>query len=178
MSAESEDDRFMELLSPDPVLAAAAYQKLRNRLLFYFRQNGSPDAADAADEVICRVVRRIHEGVVISPGLTGYCYGVACMVLKEQRGKIGRQHPSLEETGEPPPRQQAGLSKLENSLYLNEGLNSIPADDRVLWMEYHQGDRNALAGNLNMSPNALRIKISRIKAQLRKFMSPGFRKKE
>jgi DNA-directed RNA polymerase specialized sigma24 family protein len=171
MPPSPEYDRFLELLGSDRMAAASAYARLRARMLFYFRQNGSRDAGDAADEVICRVVRRVREGVEIRPSLNSFCYGVASKVLMEERGKIGRRHPSLEETGEPAPHMRSGLTPLETSIYVNEGLESLSAEDRAIWLEYHQGDRNGLAENLNITLNALRIKISRIKVQLRGKMS-------
>jgi DNA-directed RNA polymerase specialized sigma24 family protein len=165
-----DNDKLLRLLDEDLDKANAAYTKLRKKLMFYFRQNGSRDAGNAADEVICRVVRRVAEGIEIHPNVNAFCYGVANLVLMEERGKTKRQHFSIEDTGEPAPETSRGLTKLENSIFVREGLAAIPAEDRRIWLEYHQDDRVALAQRLHLTPNAMRIKISRIRSKLREIL--------
>src|SRR5882724_3646899 len=93
-------DPFLSLLGPEP---DAEYLRLRKRLLFYFSHSGAKDAANSADEVISRALRRVREGVEINPNLSSFCYGIARLVVMEERNKGSRDDVSIEDEAVPIP---------------------------------------------------------------------------
>jgi hypothetical protein len=137
------------------------YRKIRERLITFFRVHRRPDPETHADEVVCRVVRRLREGASIAPSLSAFCLGVARNVLRE-----GFKEKTTEELSQDPPDERGGdfahLSRVEQMLLLNECLHSLAPEERRLLLEYHLGNRQLLAKRRQQSPNALRIQVHRL----------------
>jgi DNA-directed RNA polymerase specialized sigma24 family protein len=167
-------EALLQALAPDRERAGERYEAMRDRLLRFFNWRGVADAEDLADETFDRVSRRLGEGEHIrAPDLAPYVLGVARNVLREAwerdrrrwapadaagRGKAGARLPETE-----PPALECLLRCLQR----------LPAETRELVLLYYDEDgsrqvehRRRIAGRLGVGPNALRIRLHRLRARL------------
>ena len=140
---------------------AEQYAELRRRLIYVFRRNRCSDPEMLADVTLCRVMHKLLEGVVIEGSLEGYCRGVARHVLQEhwrqpEWVEIPPARPASSEPG------FAQLNSVEKGILLEQCMRAVSAGDLGVWRRYHLEDRHALARELEISDNALRIKVHRI----------------
>ncbi len=163
-------DKLLEWLHPDRKRAAEQYENIRTRLmrLFAWRGAQSPDAC--VDETIDRVARRIAEGAVAEmPDPIRYFASVAwnvCSEVRRRERRIGTKEFVLPAPGD---------GQSEERLYhcMERCLNQLPAAERLLMIDYHTGEwrvrlaqRERLVRDLGISPNALRLRCSRIRSKL------------
>lgn len=169
-------DRLLALLDPLRERAGERYEAIRARLLRFFSSRKSPGAEELADETIDRVCHKLGQGEVIrSPDLGRYFLGVARNVAREawdleQKRRAGGL-PS-----EPTPSTQAGEAGAEEAALacLDRCLQLLPPESRDLVLRYYDnlpGERKAavrrdLGRRLGLAPNALRIRMHRLRAQL------------
>lgn len=167
-------ERFLELLDPDPAKAARRYQQLRRRLTRLFEWRGARFPEDLTDETISRVARKIEEGVEIrADDPFRYCCGVAHLVFKEVLRERKRDRQLLD-PGNWAPFQAAEDEPDDHRMAtLQECLDRLPTEHRDLILEYHEGERRerienrrALARELDIPLNALRIRVHRIRTKL------------
>jgi RNA polymerase sigma factor (sigma-70 family) len=163
-------DRLLESLGDDRSRAGDAYQQLRAALVKFFESRGAASAEDAADEVFNRIARRLEAGEQIVD-MRSYAYGVARRVLLE----AARDRPAnLVDVEASPAEIPAPAGENNQSLdCLEECVESLPADDRQLILDYHREQgaaritrRQALAERLRIPLNALRIRAHRIRGRL------------
>jgi len=169
-------EKLLAALSANREAAGEQYQIVRLKLVKYFELRMSSNPDDLADETIDRVARRLAGGERIeAPEVMRYVYGVARNVLLEswkneqRQKKIAYSTPANDETDQ----ENAGL-QLD---CFQECLGRISQENRDLLLRYyrHTGrakidDRLALARELNIPANALRIRIHRIKSELQSCM--------
>ncbi len=165
MADGDDKSRFLALLDPDVLKAEEKYRILRAKLIFFFESRNACDPENLADEVLLRALRRLSQGVEAYSGLNAYCYGVAKNVLSESR-RLPREVELPDEIASNVTRHPAKLSTTEQKLLLGELLRNISPKDRDLLTRYYEDDRLALAGNLGMTANALRIVVHRIHKRL------------
>jgi DNA-directed RNA polymerase specialized sigma24 family protein len=166
-----EFEALLAELDPDRERAGERYEVLRRKLVRLFEWRGCDAPEELTDETFNRVARRLKEGIELrSSGTHGYFYGVAHLVFKEMLRKAMRQRRALESSGWPPP---AGLPEADDPHLecLLRCLDRLPAEQRDLVLRYHQGerhirDRQALAGELGIPLNALRIRVHRLRRRL------------
>ena len=169
-------ERFLCWLGPDPESAGRKYELIRGRLIMMFRARRCVFAEDLADTTFERVARKLAD---ISNEFTGdparYFYGVAKKVYLEYQKEIMAK------------RKKAGYSlpqgdedeDLERMLkQLDEALNALPKSDRELILTYYTGtgknkikQRQELAKQSGLGPNALRIRVFRIRREIKNQMS-------
>ena len=171
------EDNFGALLNwldPDPESAGRKYEEIRHSLILIFEWRGYCDAEDLADETITRVMNKVPE---IVKGYTGdpalYFYAVAKRlsfeVVRRHQAKIEIEN--LEKLPEPavnnePRRREAHYECLDVCL------SKLSVADRELILLYYQQEqpkidyRRELAQKYGLAPNALRVKIHRIRATL------------
>ena len=169
-------ERFLCWLGPDPESAGRKYELIRGRLIMMFRARRCVFAEDLADTTFERVARKLAD---ISNEFTGdparYFYGVAKKVYLEYQKEIMAK------------RKKAGCSlpqgdedeDLERMLkQLDEALNALPKFDRELVLTYYTGtgknkikQRQELAKQSGLGPNALRIRVFRIRREIKNQMS-------
>jgi DNA-directed RNA polymerase specialized sigma24 family protein len=155
---------FLTLLDADPAEAEQKYRTLRSKLVFYFRHNGCSDPEELADETIQRAMNRLASGVEAYSGVSAYCFGVARFVLQEDRRlPRGQELPAELPNPHPAPRE---LNRSEQALLVKQSLQKLPASDRELFTKYYLDDREELARSENMTANALRIRVFRIRQRL------------
>jgi DNA-directed RNA polymerase specialized sigma24 family protein len=168
-----EQFAFNELLSwldPDPEAAGRRYELIRHKLITLFTCRGCMFPDELADETINRVTRKMPQ---IKPRYVGsparYFYGVAKKVYQEylRREHVQKLLPisfdkeDLEDLFRP---LDYALSKLEQA-------------DRELVLSYYQEDghtkiehRKALAKQMGLNRNTLRLRIYRIKSEIRSYL--------
>jgi DNA-directed RNA polymerase specialized sigma24 family protein len=158
---------LLAVLDPDPESAGRAYELLRKKLVVFFRTRCSFEPEALADEVLDRVARRLAEGEPVRD-LSSYCRGVALNVSREAR----RGKPLASLAGVDPP---APVASEEEPLDepLRQCLAELGPGDRELVIRYYEGDgrrrienRERLAVARGLSPNALRIRVHRLRSDL------------
>jgi DNA-directed RNA polymerase specialized sigma24 family protein len=168
-------DALLAQLDPDRERAGELYEIIRHRLVRLFEWRGCASPEDLVDETFNRVARRLAEGVKLhSPNSNSYGYfcGVAHLVYKEVLRRAAREHRVLESGDWPPPSSLADDEPPDQRLEcLRHCLQQLPADQRVLVLRYHQGENNirnrqALADQMGIPMNALRIRVHRVRRKL------------
>jgi DNA-directed RNA polymerase specialized sigma24 family protein len=159
---------LLRRLSPDSDADAGdEYLRLRRRLMALFRARMIRDAEDLADETLDRVSRRLVEGEDVLD-LLRYCRAVAMHVAQEHWRT--QQKYALASTV--PAEDLSEAERLDGCL--DRCLGRMPPDARRLLLDYHGAEganqlskRAELAIRLRISPNALRIRVHRLREVLR-----------
>jgi DNA-directed RNA polymerase specialized sigma24 family protein len=171
-------EALLAQLDPDRERAGERYEAIRRKLVRLFEWRGCDAAEDLTDETFNRVARKLAEGIELrSSDPYGYFCGVAHLVYKEVLRRCSRERRALEGGDWPPPAYsfEAEAPYLER---LRRCLDRLPRDQRDLVLRYHQGgshirNRQALAGELGIPLNALRIRIHRIRRKLEACLHDG-----
>lgn len=168
MSAEPAPESLLTFLDADPGRAEERYRRLRDKLIKFFEWNGCHQAEDLADETVFRVMRRLSEGVSIrrldEPYL--FFHGVAVHVLAEWRRRKERSEQPLEGLRDRADRAwRASSTALAECV--RESLKRLTSEALEVLESYYLDDHRVdLASRLDLSPNALRIRVHRIKIRL------------
>ena len=160
-------DALLDWLDPDREQAGIKYEQIRSRLIKIFTGRGCVDPEELADETINRVTSKLNE---IQNEFTGdrarYFFGVANKVYMEY---LRRKPPQLPPQMPPDP----GRTELEHRC-LERCIGRLSSEDRDLFVRDYgtkgqaQADRRkALADELGISLNALRIRVYRIRTALK-----------
>jgi len=160
-------DKLLLWLDSDRDAAGRKYERIRYKLIKIFSCRGCCEAEDLADKCVDRVTSKIdwlmqnYEG---NPAL--YFYAVA--------KKIYLEHIKPKKLPDPSPPNPDSDELEQVCGYLEDCLRKLPAADSDLALRYHQGEkqekirnRKALANELKISRNALRIKVWHIHASLK-----------
>lgn len=172
-------DALLQRLAPERELAGKRYEQLRGRLRSLFEYRGCEHAEELADETLDRAARRLQE---MGDEFSGndparFVYGVAWNVARESFRR--RSLLPLPERWEahragPPPAEPAEEDAEREHACLERCLEIFSAAERSLVLGYFEGEKSArierrlaLAQELGISLNALRLKIHRLTARLR-----------
>jgi DNA-directed RNA polymerase specialized sigma24 family protein len=161
-------EALLLLLGPDRESAGRQYEHLRRGLVAFFARRRDGDPEEVADETLDRLVRCISDAQPIED-VTRFAYGIARRVLLERHRRHCRRERLL--------RHYHRLSERAPSQEPEDGLECVrrcaarlPAGDRELILAYYQSggrelqhDRKALADRFSLSPNALRLRVYRIR---------------
>ena len=161
------------LVVEDPTSPGAAYQRLHARLVSYFATKGAADPGALADLTFDRLALKLVRAPIVVHKPASYLVAMARLVWLEQVKVEVVQRQKLcdyeavwadDETGECD-RRAAVLARC---------LDELSSDDRTLLLAYYQstGDariagRHALTQRLGVSCTALRMRVSRLRAQVR-----------
>jgi RNA polymerase sigma factor (sigma-70 family) len=167
---------LLDRLGPDRDLAGERYVELARRLRTIFRYRRCPHVDELVDETLDRAGRRLLE---LGDRYDGsdparYVFGVAWNVARESfRRRSPEPLPEEREIPDPGPDDAEETEELKNAC-LDRCLDRLPEDDRRLALTYYQEEkgarirrRAALARELGVSLNALRLKLHRITRRLR-----------
>lgn len=175
---------LLENLHPDRERAGTEYERIRQKLLKFFKWRGCSDPEEYADRTIDRVARRIMEGAELRVrDAYLFFHGVALNVLKEHwrgpapdSGTLDDLPPSLSPADDPAEirEREERRQDQERQLECLDGcLQTLPAESRELVKKYHQSEgrakiegRKELAALLKIPLNALRIRVFRIRTEL------------
>jgi RNA polymerase sigma factor (sigma-70 family) len=164
--SQEQFDALLNWLAPEREQAGQKYEEIRTRLIKIFTCRGCYEPEDLADETINRVISRLHE---IRDQFKGDCskyfYGVANKVHLEYLRRKHRQPIDVPETDTV--RIEVEYKCLEDCL------ERLSTENRNLVLQYYQlegkariDQRKALAKELGIKLNALRIRAHRIRATL------------
>lgn len=148
--------------------AGERYEEIRRRIIQILARRGCREAEDIADEAITRVCKKVK---VIMPTYSGdpalYFYGVANRVYLETLKKTPVRMPP------PPPEVSEDVEQRHNCL--DYCLQQQTPANRGLILQYYEGDkrekrerRQRLADMLGIDMKILRVRVHRIKLNLRK----------
>ena len=171
-------ERLLQSLNPDRDKAGEEYDHIRQRLTRLFVWRGCVNADELADRTLDRVVRRLDEGAEIyASDPYSFCHGVALMVLREwwrekaRHGTAAADLTALTSQGDAPAETQEHVERRHTCL--ERCLEHMPSQSRELLRAYHgqQGSaiaaRRQLARALALPLNALRIRVHRLRTDLR-----------
>ncbi len=155
-------DGLLQALGGDRNAAGRRYEILRHKLidLFAWRRCETPE--ELADETLNRLARRLIQGEPVEK-IESYALGIARMLLKETTRQREQRDIALREIQnlQPAAAEKTGmLERFERCLY------ALPESRRTLIARYYSGERTALARELGLSVNALRVRALRIRRKL------------
>ena len=167
-------DQLLGWLGPDSETAGRKYEDIRGRMIVMFRAQRCVFAEDLADETFERVEQKL---AFLTESFTGdparYIYGVARKIYLEYQHKVRTARAKSSFFYQP----SADKEKLEHTLLrLDEALNAIPKSNRDLILSYYNCNRNkmderrGLAQQFGLSPNALRLRVFRIRREIKNHM--------
>jgi RNA polymerase sigma factor (sigma-70 family) len=178
--ASDSFEQLLKWLHEDREEAAKLYQRIRGKLISFFRWRGVAQADDLADWTIDRVSRKIAEGTPrdsVDPG--AFFYGVARNILKEHRSKQARGVRALADFAAESARRLSDEEAEDQELRsvrlecLETCLARLSTQTREIIVEYYRGERaekiefrKALAVRLGIPINALWIRSHRIRLAL------------
>jgi DNA-directed RNA polymerase specialized sigma24 family protein len=159
-------DALLAWLDSNLEQAALKYEKIRRNLIKIFTGRGCVEPEDLADETINRVTSKLKEiGKDFSGDRARYFFGVANKVhLEHLRRKLPQAMPL-------PPNDPDSIELEYNCL--ERCIERLSKDNRELLLRYHGAENNetehrrALAEELGIAPNALRIRVYRIRMSLK-----------
>lgn len=169
--------RLLALFHPDRDQAAQRYEVVRRKLGQLFRWRGLHEVEALVDATFDRVARRLDEGAELwAKDPYSYLHGVALRVAQEQHRKDDREQRALREmarSGEPTGSDGSIDADDRRPECLTRCLGDLDPASRRLVERYHEGSggpriraRQALAAELGIAVNALRIRAYRIRAGL------------
>jgi hypothetical protein len=155
-------------LDPDPERAGQKYALLRRKLVNFFEWRGATSPEACADEARVTAAWRMTDGAP-AQSVSSACATIARSILEtqgrelhEEAGAHGAAPPAPDRPGD----REALLQACETSL------DALPAESRELIVTYFAGDsrqmsegRNALARQLGLPLNQLRLRAHRTRAQ-------------
>lgn len=171
-------DELLAWLDPDRERAGLKYEDLRRSLIRIFVWRGCTDAEELADETINRVTTKVRQ---VRPTYQGdpslYFYGVAKYLIREEqnkRKKLPVQIEALTTTISNPVVERAEDENLELEYEcFCACLQKLDQATRELILAYYLEEKQAkidhrkeLAKELGLVPNALRVRMRRIRAKL------------
>ena len=165
--SQEDFDALLHWLDPNREQAGIKYEEIRSRLIKIFTGRGCINPEDLADETINRVTRKAK---ALQEDFTGdparYFFGVANLIYKEYLTKKPPQSP-------PPPPPDSDTAELEYRC-LERCIGLLSEEDRALLLKDYGAKgrtqaerRKALAEELGISLNALRIRVYRIRLALK-----------
>lgn len=164
---------LLDFLGPDRHEAGRAYERIRRRLVQILEWSGCARPEELADETFDRVAHKLAGGLEVQAEdpLRYFC-GVAYRVLKEVLREEQKERAALAEVRHLPPAAADGEDERLLDC-LDDCLTSIGEPRRRLLLRYHAGegreridDRRALAEELGLPLNALRIRVHRLRAKI------------
>lgn len=166
-------DLVLASLDADREKAGEFYERIRQKLLRFFEWRGAHCPEELADRTFDRVGRKLEEGETIrEKDPAGYFYGVARNILREHWTERRRQSVSLDRLAAEPRRAEDPEAETRFRC-LESCLESLPPKDRELLLGYYVGrgiekieNRRKISTGLGLAPNALRIRMFRLRARL------------
>jgi len=174
-------DRLLTALDADPARAGDRYEQIRRKLTRLFEWRGCVDPAELVDRTFDRVARRLEEGAELTArDPYAYVYGVAMHVLQEHWRASAREAQATRGARETATAVEV-VTEGEEELLLGEQrlrclercLRDLSASGRRLLEAYHAAPpserivrRQALARDLGLTLNALRIQAFRLRERV------------
>lgn len=164
--------RLLAALDPDPDVAGARYEELRQALQRFFEWRGAWDPGESVDVTLDRVARRLEAGEDVQ-SVTAYARGVGRLVLREDQKRARRRGVPLEE-GHGRTSFEPGVLRTDDAdLCLERCLAELGPGSRELLVRYYEeggtariDSRRALADELGIPASAVRSRVQRLRDRL------------
>lgn len=173
---QDDFDRLLGWLDTDRERAARKYREIHGSLVKIFSWRGHYDAEELADEVMNRVAPKAEEFSEVYVGDPAlYFYGVAKKILLERERREAHLplNPDIN-VADIPAREDEPDEGVRMRECLRKCLRKLDPEDRKLILSYYRKSkqakidyRRALAEEWGMVPNALRVRVYRIRAGLK-----------
>ena len=162
-------DRLLLALGRNRDEAAARYERLRERLVFFFTRRQFILAESLADEVVDRLANKLSSGERIEVP-ESYAYGIARLVAQEETRRCIREA----EANRHYTRNISTVFDTQNEREIQEAMEAClslyPEEDRKLLTEYYTSrgralidHRREMAEALGMTQNAFRKRVFRLR---------------
>lgn len=164
--------KLLDLLEGETGSPGSGYERLRARLVDFFRWKGCMEAEELADATFDRVAKRLVDGEKIqSDQPARYVMGVARLVYLESVKKDVRRKKALADgLGSP---EASGGEEERRLQALQDCLDTIGESARANLLVYHRGRgqaridaRQELAVKQGITLNTLRIRMHRLRESL------------
>jgi DNA-directed RNA polymerase specialized sigma24 family protein len=167
---DPKDASPSELPATDFGTSDEEYRLLRRKLMRFFEWNRCESPEDLASETIYRAMRRVAEGQTNTARHPhGYFYGFARNLLREEwKRPVAEPMPEGYE-GEEKRLADTGLHPIEQRILIREGLARLTPEESDLIVRYFTDGPEKLCARTGLSPNALRIRVHRIRKRLEEF---------
>ena len=162
-----DDAVFEELLlrlEPELESTSKRYRHLRTKMVKFFAWKMCRDPESLADEAITRLLKNVAAGLeILADNPYSYVYGIARNILREHVRSMVRNEQLIAEWHPVAPAEE------DQPDCRNRCLASLDSDKRALLVEYYCKDeeRELIAERLNLTLNALRLKVFRLKNELK-----------
>lgn len=161
-------EQLLRWLDADREQAGEKYEQIRFQLIKIFQSRGCLISEELADETFNRVAGKVHEIAQTYSGDPAlYFYGVAKMVYLEYVRR--KPVPAISQT------PQAAVEDELKHECLEQCLRRLKDKDRELITIYYLGEKQAkidhrkeLARRMGVEPNALWVRMHRLRERLRK----------
>lgn len=162
-------NRLLRALDPDAAQAASRYEQLRHRLIALYRLRGLPCPEDLADEALDRVACRLVRGALAEAEVAPQLREIARCIADEadRRNRRERALDPIVLTQPPAWFDDDPLTRLCRCL------DELPHGECRTLLEYETGfghdrvrRRKALAAELGIPMNALRVRVHRLRARV------------
>lgn len=165
------------MFGDDEQSAGESFEGLRRKLVFYFESKRCDDPEEMAHETLERLMRRHGEQVKVKD-LMRYSYGIAKNVLQEYWRKKKAEQKYITEEGRRPHANtddESAAGKEHRLKCLEECSAGLSAQERTLLTDYFGGGgrsiqerRREMAERLNISREALTLRVFHLKHRIRK----------
>jgi RNA polymerase sigma factor (sigma-70 family) len=166
--------RLLERLHSDRDQAAEAYERMHRTLVRFFDWRGIGRAEECADTTIDRLARRLEEDVEVQD-VRHYAIGIARFVALE--ALRAPMQSSLDEAREIPLTPAETTDEAMDRGF-DRCLEELPGESRTILLRYYEGEhgqrkviRRQLARSLQISENALRSRVQRLRDRLEQCMA-------
>lgn len=162
MTTDDAFDEFLIRLEPDIPSTSLRYLRARQKLIRFFEWRSCRDAEGLTDETVERLLKDLSAGKEISRPWS-YVYGIATNVHREYLRRMGR-FVGLKNDFESVVDEADDFVECATIC-----LERLPDDKRRLVEQYYsdEGSRIELAKRMGLSLARLRLKIHRIKNELK-----------
>jgi DNA-directed RNA polymerase specialized sigma24 family protein len=176
--SQEDFDRLLQWFGPDRDASARKYLEAHGKLSRYFRFNYCDCPEDLADEVMNRVARKtppLWQGRSHTDVLLGFAHYVLKEYMRRSACFVDGLGPGegMNETRRGDFEASAAEEKEIRAKCIDTCLAKLPEGDHQLLLEYHKYERGAksahrkaMAEARGITLNALRLKASRLKADL------------
>lgn len=182
-------EALLAALDADRTCAAEQYERIRHRLMKLFEWRGCLNADELTDRTFDRVARRLSEGATVTTtDAYLFFHGVALNVLREHWRSPTRavdvilaDDPRLAVIDASSAAESAA-ARIEHERLLDRlasCLDALPPESRRLVAAYHLREngriaaRKAIAADLGLPLNALRIRVFRLRQALERCVAGG-----
>jgi DNA-directed RNA polymerase specialized sigma24 family protein len=153
--------------------AAPDYERLRFRLITYFRLRFPADAEALADQALDRLAVRLKDGTAVQ-NLAGYALGIARLMVLETATRKHKEREAAYETRRQIELQENAGEPDPSAPALRACLDTLGAESAGLILEYYADSsggarikrRQRLAEHTGLTLNALRNRALRIRDRL------------